>query len=97
MWPLQCRLQGDNRWPGPAGHTVSGTDQDGTGHWPFWLPEHMLAHVQLTVDQHSQVLFCWATLQPLFPQSVALPGVVVGQVQDLALHLIETHTIGLSH
>ncbi|KAK4826411.1 hypothetical protein QYF61_008944 [Mycteria americana] len=34
--------------------------------------------------------------QPLFPKPVALHGVVVTQVQDPALGLVESHTIGLS-
>ncbi|KAK4827977.1 hypothetical protein QYF61_022679 [Mycteria americana] len=36
-----------------------------------------------------------APFQPLFPKSVALHGVVVTQVQDPALSLVESHTIGL--
>ncbi|CAM9632961.1 unnamed protein product, partial [Bubo scandiacus] len=50
---------------------------------------------QLIFNQHPQVLFCQAALQPLFPKPVALHGVVVTQVQDLALSLVEPHTIGL--
>ncbi|KAK4817095.1 hypothetical protein QYF61_027926 [Mycteria americana] len=34
--------------------------------------------------------------QPLFPKPVALYGIVVTQVQDLALGLVEPHTVGLS-
>ncbi|KAK4811094.1 hypothetical protein QYF61_016380 [Mycteria americana] len=37
-----------------------------------------------------------AAFQPLFPKPVALHGVVVTQVQDLALGLVEPHTIGPS-
>ncbi|KAK4806962.1 hypothetical protein QYF61_027329 [Mycteria americana] len=35
------------------------------------------------------------TLQPLFPKPITLHGVVVTQVQDLALSLVKPHTIGL--
>ncbi|XP_064330650.1 methyl-CpG-binding domain protein 6 isoform X3 [Phalacrocorax carbo] len=35
-----------------------------------------------------------AALQPLLPKPVALPGVVVTQVQDLSLGLVESHTVG---
>ncbi|KAK4831669.1 hypothetical protein QYF61_018636 [Mycteria americana] len=55
----------------------------------------LLAHIQLAINQHPQVLFCQAAFQPLFPGTVALQGVVVTQVQDLALGLVEPHTIGL--
>ncbi|PKU48776.1 ryanodine receptor hypothetical protein [Limosa lapponica baueri] len=52
----KCRVQGDNDFPSPAGHTVSGTSQDAID-----LPDHLgtlLAYIQLTVNKHPQVLFC---------------------------------------
>ncbi|KAK4818798.1 hypothetical protein QYF61_019519 [Mycteria americana] len=55
----------------------------------------LLAHSQVAINQHPQVLFCRAAFQPLFPKPVALHGVVVTQVQDPALGLVEPHTIGL--
>ncbi|KAK4817038.1 hypothetical protein QYF61_026164 [Mycteria americana] len=91
--PHQCRVQGDNHCPSPAGHTISDTSQDALG-----LLGHLgtlLAHIQPAVDQHSQVLFHRAAFQPLFPKPVALHGVVVAQVQDPALSLVEPHRIGL--
>ncbi|KAK4824303.1 LOW QUALITY PROTEIN: hypothetical protein QYF61_013048 [Mycteria americana] len=90
--PHQCR--GDNHFPTPAGHTISDTSQDAIG-----LLGHLgtlLAHIQPAVDQHPQVLFPWAAFQPLFPKPVALHGIVVTQVQDLALGLVKPHTIGPS-
>ncbi|KAK4821719.1 LOW QUALITY PROTEIN: hypothetical protein QYF61_000262 [Mycteria americana] len=75
VWPCQCRVQGDNHFPSPAGHTISDTSQD-----VIDLLGHLgtlLAHIQLPVDQHS--LLCWASFQPLFPKPVALHGVVVTQ------------------
>ncbi|KAK4823611.1 hypothetical protein QYF61_004214 [Mycteria americana] len=48
---------------------------------------------EATVNKHPQVLLCWAAFQPLFPKPVALHGVAVAQVQDLALGLVEPHTI----
>ncbi|KAK4827459.1 hypothetical protein QYF61_018180 [Mycteria americana] len=92
--PHQCRVQANNHFPSPAGHTISDTSQDAIG-----LLGHLgtvLAHIQPALDQHSQVLFHQAAFQPLFPKSVALHGVVVTQVQDSALSLVESHTIGLS-
>ncbi|KAK4815581.1 hypothetical protein QYF61_004796 [Mycteria americana] len=56
----------------------------------------MLAHIQVAVNQHPQVLLCLAAFQPLFPKPVALHGVVVTQVQDPALSLVEPHTLGPS-
>ncbi|KAK4823850.1 hypothetical protein QYF61_007498 [Mycteria americana] len=82
--PHQCRVQGDDHFPSPAGHAVFDTSQDAVG-----LLGHLgtlLAHIQAAVDQHPQ---------PLCPKPAALHGVVVTQVQDLALNLVEPHTIGL--
>ncbi|KAK4813146.1 hypothetical protein QYF61_013111 [Mycteria americana] len=84
---------GDNHCPSPAGHAISDTSQDAIG-----LLGHLhtlLAHIQVAVDQHPQVLFHQAAFQPLFPKPVVLHGVVVTQVQDPALSLVEPHTIGL--
>ncbi|KAK4814102.1 hypothetical protein QYF61_008197 [Mycteria americana] len=91
--PHQCRVQGHDHFPTPAGHTIPDTSQDAVG-----LLGHLgtlPAHVQLAASQHPQVLFCQAAFQPLFPKPVALHGVVVAQVQDLALGLVKPHTIGL--
>ncbi|KAK4819271.1 hypothetical protein QYF61_000482 [Mycteria americana] len=91
--PHQCRVQGHDHCPSPAGHAISDTSQDAIG-----LLGHLgtlLAHIQPAVDQHTQVLFRLAAFQPLFPKPVALHGVVVTQVQDPALGLVEPHTTGL--
>ncbi|KAK4813930.1 hypothetical protein QYF61_003000 [Mycteria americana] len=92
VWPHQCRVQGHDHFPTPAGHTISDRSQDAIG-----LLGHLgtlLAHIQLAVDHHPQVLFHRAAFQPLFPKPVALHGVVVTQVQDPALGLVEPHRIG---
>ncbi|KAK4832946.1 hypothetical protein QYF61_026602 [Mycteria americana] len=91
--PHQCRVQGHDHFPSPAGHTISDTSQDAIGFLGHLGT--LLAHIQAAVNQHPQVLFCQAAFQPLFPKPVALHGVVVAQVQDLALGLVEPHTIGL--
>ncbi|KAJ7412543.1 zinc finger SWIM domain-containing protein 6-like protein [Pitangus sulphuratus] len=75
--PHQCRVQGKNHFPSRAGHTISDTSQDAIslGH-----PGTLLAHVQPSVDQHPQVLSHWAAFYLLFPQPVALHGVIVAKV-----------------
>ncbi|KAK4807165.1 hypothetical protein QYF61_024285 [Mycteria americana] len=48
--PHQCRVQGDDHFPSPAGHTISDTSQDAIG-----LLGHLgtlPAHVQPAVNQH---------------------------------------------
>ncbi|KAK4829663.1 hypothetical protein QYF61_005956 [Mycteria americana] len=92
--PHQCRVQGHDHCPSPAGHSMSDTSQDAIG-----LLGHLgtlPAHIQPPVDQHPQFLLCLAAFQPLFPKPVALHGVVVTQVQDLALSLVEPHTTAAS-
>ncbi|KAK4810786.1 hypothetical protein QYF61_008758 [Mycteria americana] len=56
--PHQCRVQGYDHFPSPSGHTVSDTSQDAIGFLGHLGT--LLAHVQAAVDQHSQVLLCWA-------------------------------------
>ena len=58
--PHQCRVQGHDPLPTPAGHTIPDTSQDAIG-----LLSHLgtlLAHAQPAVDQHPKILFQWATL-----------------------------------
>ncbi|KAK4814017.1 hypothetical protein QYF61_004647 [Mycteria americana] len=91
--PHQCRVQGHDHCPSPAGHAIFDTSQDAIGF--LGRLGTLLAHIQAAVDQHHQVLLCRAAFQPLFPKPVALHGVAVAQVQDLALGLVEPHTIDL--
>ncbi|KAK4827890.1 hypothetical protein QYF61_022313 [Mycteria americana] len=89
--PHQCRVQGHNHFPSPAGHAIFDTSQDAIG--LLGRLGTLLAHIQAAVNQHPQVLLCQAAFQPLFPKPVALHGVAVAQVQDLALGLVKPHTI----
>ncbi|KAK4815740.1 hypothetical protein QYF61_006778 [Mycteria americana] len=91
--PHQCRVQGHDHCPSPAGHAIFDTSQYAIGFLGHLgtLP----VHVQPAVNQHPQVLFHQADFQPLFPTPVALHGVAVAQVQDLALGLVKPHTIDL--
>ncbi|KAK4832478.1 hypothetical protein QYF61_023525 [Mycteria americana] len=89
--PHHCQVQGDNHFPSPAGHAIFDTSQDAIGFLGHLGT--LLAHIQAAVNQHPQVLLCRAAFQPLFPKPVVLHGVVVAQVQDLALGLVKPHTI----
>ncbi|KAK4830676.1 hypothetical protein QYF61_012776 [Mycteria americana] len=91
--PHQCQVQGHDHFPTPAGHAIFDTSQDAIGFLGHLGT--LLAHIQADVSQHPQVLFCQAASQPLFPKPVALHGVAVAQVQDLALGLVKPHTIDL--
>ena len=84
---------GSDRLPGPAGYTIPDIRQDAVG-----LLGHLgtlLAHVQVSIDQHPQILFLCTAFQPLGPKPVALHGVVVAKVQDPALSHVERYPIGL--
>ncbi|KAK4828177.1 hypothetical protein QYF61_024426, partial [Mycteria americana] len=78
--PHQCRVQGHDHFPSPAGHTISDTSQDAIGFLGHLGT--LLAHIQVAVNQHPQVLFCQAAFQPLFPKPVALHGVAVAQAKQ---------------
>ncbi|KAK4816653.1 hypothetical protein QYF61_019630 [Mycteria americana] len=90
---LNTVFEGHDHCPSPAGHAIFDTSQDAIGFLGHLGT--LLAHIQLAVNQHPQVLLCLAAFQPLFPMPVALHGVAVAQVQDLAFGLVEPHTIGL--
>ncbi|KAK4822041.1 hypothetical protein QYF61_006954 [Mycteria americana] len=89
--PHQCRVQGHDHCPSPAGNPVLLDAIGFLGHLGT-----LLAHIQPAVNQHPQVPFHQAAFQPPFPKPVALHGLIVAQVQDLALGLVEPHTIDLS-
>ncbi|KAK4820926.1 hypothetical protein QYF61_008647 [Mycteria americana] len=91
--PHQCRVQGHNHFPSPAGHAIFDASQDAIGF--LGRLGTLLAHIQAAVNQHPQVLLCQAAFQPLFRKPVALHGVAVAQVQDLSLGLVKPHTIDL--
>ncbi|KAK4816180.1 hypothetical protein QYF61_012470 [Mycteria americana] len=91
--PHQCRVQGHDHFPSPAGHAIFDTSQDAIGFLGHLGT--LLAHVHLAVNQHPEVPLCQAAVQPLFPKPIAFHGVTVAQGQDLALGLVEPHTIGL--
>ncbi|KAK4829521.1 hypothetical protein QYF61_005160 [Mycteria americana] len=90
---LNTAFEGHNHFSSPAGHTIFDTSQDAIGF--LGRLGTLLAHIQAAVNQHPQVLLCQAAFQPLFPKPVALHGVAVAQVQDLALGLVTPHTIDL--
>ncbi|KAK4831254.1 hypothetical protein QYF61_016486 [Mycteria americana] len=92
--PHQCRVQGHDHSPSPAGHATSDTSQDAIGFLGHLGT--LLAHIQLAVNQHPQVLFCQAAFQPLFPKPVALHGVAVAQLCACFLAALWNST-GLPH
>ena len=94
MQPHQCRVQRDDHFHVPVVNTVSDTSQDAIG--LLGHPGTLLGHVQPSINQYPQVCFFCAVFQPLCPNPVAFPGVVVAKVQDPALGIVEFHPIGLS-
>ncbi|KAK4808950.1 hypothetical protein QYF61_013584 [Mycteria americana] len=51
--PHQCRVQGDDHCPSPAGHTISDTSQDSVGRLGHLGT--LLAHIQPAVNQHPRI------------------------------------------
>ncbi|RMB91848.1 hypothetical protein DUI87_31776 [Hirundo rustica rustica] len=91
VWPHQCRIQGKNDLPAPAGHASPDPGQDAIG--PLGHPGTLLAHVQL-LSPVPQVPFLLGTAQPHLPQPLTLHGVIVAKVQDSALGLNKLHPTG---
>ena len=53
----------------------------------------LLAHVELLITQHPQVLLLRAVLNSFFTQPGFVLGIALAQVQDLAYGLIELHEV----
>ncbi|RMC19236.1 hypothetical protein DUI87_03842 [Hirundo rustica rustica] len=68
VWPHQCRVQGQNELPAPAGHAIPDPGQDAPG--PIGHLGTLLAHVQLVINQKPQDFFlpghCPATASPAY-------------------------------
>lgn len=86
MWSHQCRVPGDNPFRNPTGDTLSDSSEDAISH--LGHVGALLAHVQLSIDRHPQVLFYWAAFQIPCPKPIALCGAVVTQMQGPALSLV---------
>lgn len=54
LWAHQSEVQKDDHLISPADCTVSDTDQDAICH--LGHVDTLLAHIQLSIDQHSHVL-----------------------------------------
>ena len=93
MQPHQCRAQGAEHCPGPAGHTVSSTSQDAVGRLGHLGT--LLAPVQWLLTSTPRP-FPPGSFPAALPQPVALCGVAVTPAQDPALSLVTPHTVGIS-
>ncbi|RMC08459.1 hypothetical protein DUI87_14703 [Hirundo rustica rustica] len=92
VWPHQCRVQGDNPCPDPAGRTTADPGQDAAG---LLGPLGHAGSCTAAVDQHPRSFSTGQLSRHSSPANSAA-GVVVSQVQDPALHHIKPYTIGLS-
>ncbi|PKU44166.1 hypothetical protein llap_5535 [Limosa lapponica baueri] len=87
----QSRAEGQNHFPGPAGQASFDAAQDVAG---FLGCKHtLLAHVELLVNQHTQVFLLGAALNPFSAQPVFVLEIALIQVQDLAFGLVELHEV----
>ncbi|KAK4831836.1 hypothetical protein QYF61_019594, partial [Mycteria americana] len=62
VWPHQCRVQGHDHFPSPAGHAIFDTSQDAIGF--LGLLGTLLAHIQAAVNQHPQLGSMISTAPP---------------------------------
>ena len=68
--------------------------------WPevkayYWghYQSTLLNSIEPVVNQHLQIPFCRAALQPLLSRFVLVPGVTPTQMQNLAFGLVKFHAI----
>ena len=71
--PQQCRAEGQDHLPQPAGQTYFDASQDTVGF--LGCKGTLLAHVQLPIHQYPQVFFGRAALNPFIPQFLLVMGV----------------------
>ena len=77
----QCRVEGQDHLPQPAGHTSFDASQDTFGF--LGCEGTLLAHVQLPTHQYPQVLFGKSVLHPHIPQLVLIVELAATQMQTL--------------
>ncbi|KAK4823520.1 hypothetical protein QYF61_003029 [Mycteria americana] len=89
--PHESGVEGQNHLPQPVGHASSDAAQDIVG---FLGCKHTLpGHVELLINQHTQVLLLRAALNPFSAQTVFVLGIAPTHVQDLALGLVDLHEV----
>jgi len=81
------RLVGVDHLSSPDGYIIYYIIQDAIGLLGYLGT--LLAHLQLSTDQHPQVHFLHTSFQPFCLKPVALPGVVAAKVYNIALGLVE--------
>ena len=94
VWLQQCRVQGIDHCPGPAGHTVSDTSQDAIG--LLGHPGTLMAHARPSVNLHPRGTFPPGFLPATLAQACSVVWGCCDPSAELALLLVELHTIGLT-
>ena len=83
MGPHEGRLGKNNHLPVPAGHPFSDGAQD-TICFPS-CKNTLLAHIKFITHQDPQVLLCRAIPKDCSSRSACMPGILLAQVQNVAL------------
>jgi len=83
----KSRLEGQNHLPQPAGHASLDAAQVVVGLLSYERP--LLGHVELLVNQYSQVLLGRAALNPFSAQPIFVLGIALTQGQGL----VEPHEV----
>ena len=91
--PHQHAADGQDRLPRPAGHTSFDAVQDMVGF--LGCEGTLLAHVQLTIYQYTQIFLNKAPLNPVIPLFVLVMGFTSNQVQDLTFGFVEPYEVHL--
>ncbi|PKU45108.1 hypothetical protein llap_4594 [Limosa lapponica baueri] len=87
----QSREEGQNHLPEPAGHASFDAAQHTVG--LLGCKPTLLAHIELLIYQHPQVLLLRAALNPFSLQHVCVFGIASTHMQDFVLALVEFHEV----
>jgi len=79
----QCRLEGQDHLPQPAGHVSFDAAQDAVSFLGY--DGTVLAHVQFTIHQYTQILLVRIVHYTFVPQVILIMGITVTLVQHLHL------------
>jgi len=87
----QRGVKGQNDLPCSAGHASLDAAQDVVGF--LGCERTLLDYVELLINQHPKSFSSGPALSPFSAQPVFVLGIVLTQVQDLALGLVELHEV----
>jgi len=91
MRPHKCWMQQDNHLFWLAGYAVFDAPKGAV--CSLSCQGTLLTHIKPAVNQHPQIPFCRAVLQPIISQFIPMPSTTPAYVQNLAFDVFKFHAI----